>query len=221
MTPSAAPPTRKAFAALRQLARPRTIETPAVERCELCSLGLAERHRHLLEIATRKILCACDACALTFQGVEGGRFKAVPRDLIGLLNFRLSDGTWASLGLPINLAFICEDSTNHRRTAFYPSPAGMTDCTVSPEVWEALADANPALRRIAPDVEALMIHRLNGARDYFIAPIDRCYEVAGLVRSRWRGMTGGDALWEDLRKFFSTLKEEARWESGGLEVGCA
>ena len=69
------PPLEQAFATLRQFARPR----PAVERCELCSAGLAHEHPHLVELASRKIVCACDACATLFDGIAGGKFKRVAR----------------------------------------------------------------------------------------------------------------------------------------------
>src|SRR5208282_5909127 len=63
--PSALPPQQdSAFAALRQFARKRA----PVERCEMCSLGLPPEHEHLVEPLYRKLICACDACAILFEG---------------------------------------------------------------------------------------------------------------------------------------------------------
>ena len=96
-------------AALRRYTRPRS----AIERCDLCSVGLDPVHRHLLEVATRKIFCACDGCALRFEGVIGGRFKLIPRDARALRGLRVSEAQWEGLALPINLAFF-----------FFSTPAG-------------------------------------------------------------------------------------------------
>src|ERR1051325_8963999 len=86
---------------LRRMARPR----PDTEHCEFCALPLHAGHRHLLEIATRKIICACDACALRFENVIG-RWKLIPRDVVCWTDFRLTDAEWAGLSLPIQLAFL-------------------------------------------------------------------------------------------------------------------
>ena len=34
-----------------------------------------------------------------------------------------------------------------------------------------------------PDVEALLINRVGPAREYFLAPIDECYRLVGLIRT--------------------------------------
>ncbi|MGP0069105.1 MAG: DUF5947 family protein [Isosphaeraceae bacterium] len=65
-----------ALASLRRFVRPRT--TPR-KRCEQCDAGLSDEHDHLVEIATRKLSCACEACANLFSGQAGTRFRRVPR----------------------------------------------------------------------------------------------------------------------------------------------
>ena len=61
-----------------------------------------------------------------------------------------------------------------------------------------------------PDVEALLVNRVSGARDHFIAPIDRCYELVGLIRVSWRGLSGGQEVWERIDAFFTDLRAQAR-----------
>jgi hypothetical protein len=197
MNASASPPDRQAFGALRRFARPRT----AVERCELCGLALAPEHRHLLEAPARKIACACDPCALRFSDVVGGRFKLIPRDAQALPHFRMEDAQWDDLALPINLAFLFHDSTAGKVVALYPGPAGAT---------ESLLRLNPALARMTPDVEALLVNRVGATREYFIAPIDLCFELVGLIRLHWRGLSGGNEVWQEIGKFFDRLRERAR-----------
>src|SRR5207302_2804149 len=120
-----------AFAALRRLAQPRIPR----EACDLCSVPLGPVHRHLLAMATGKIVCACDACALLFEGVVGGRFKLIPRDARRLAEFQMTDVEWERLALPIQLAFIFHSSRTGKLTAIYPSPGGGTESLLTLENW--------------------------------------------------------------------------------------
>jgi len=69
------PPTEPGpWSILRQFVRPR----PPVERCELCGLGLAAEHPHLLESSTGQLHCCCDACSILFSNQQEGRYRRVP-----------------------------------------------------------------------------------------------------------------------------------------------
>jgi hypothetical protein len=190
---------------LRRLAQGRAVR----ERCDLCSLALAPGHRHLLEMAGRRLVCACDACALRFQDVIGGKFRLVPREARALPGFGLTDAHWERLALPINLAFFYHDTARGRTVALYPSPAGATESLLSLESWQALVAENPGLAGLEPDVEALLVNRVGEARECFIAPMDRCYELVGLIRTQWRGLSGGDVVWREIAAFFGRLREQA------------
>lgn len=208
MNPSARISGTQAFATLRRFARPRE----AVERCEMCGLELAPEHRHLLEVADRKIACACDPCALRFSDVVGGRFKLIPRDARVLADFRIDDARWEDLALPINLVFFYFDSAAGKLTALYPGPAGATESLLRLGAWQTLVEANPALAHMAPDVEALLVNRVGETRGYFIAPIDVCFELVGLIRLHWRGLSGGSEVWREIDGFFERLRARAKTE---------
>ncbi len=190
--------------ALRRYARPRP--AVAVEECDFCSVPLAPQHRHLLENGTRKIICACDACALRFDNVVG-KFKLVPRDTRRLPDLRMSDVQWESFSLPIQLAFFYRDSLANKVVALYPSPGGATESLLPISSWENVVSENPVLAEMLGDVEALLVNRLNDAREYYLAPIDVCFELVGLIRVRWRGFSGGDLVWQGIEEFFTRLKE--------------
>jgi len=192
------------LAALRRYARPRAVE----ERCDLCSVVLYPGHRHLLELASRKIFCSCDACAMRFEGVIDARFKLIPRDARAVPGMAMSDAQWESLALPISLAFFFFSTPAGKMTALYPSPAGATESLLPLETWSMLVGTNPLLGAIEPDVEALLVNRVGEARDYFIAPIDMCFELAGLIRMHWRGLHGGDVVWAKIGEFFSRLRAQ-------------
>jgi hypothetical protein len=41
-------------------------------------------------------------------------------------------------------------------------------------------------------------------------PIDECLTLVGLIRTRWRGLTGGKEVWQELQGFFDGLDERSR-----------
>jgi hypothetical protein len=205
-----ASPMASAFGILRQFARKR----PAVERCELCSAALEHEHPHLIELAARKLLCACGACALLFDGSANGKYKRVPRDPQFLESFHMTDSQWDALTIPINMAFFFFSSIENRVVTLYPSPAGAVESLLSMDIWNEIVEENPALRDMKPDVEALLVNRVGHAREatkaeYFIAPMDECYKLVGLIRSQWRGLSGGTEVWQEIGNFFTALRQKA------------
>ena len=64
---------------------------------ELCSQALAAEHPHLIEPANRKLICACDACAILFSGGAETKYRRVPRRIRFLADFQLTDALWESL----------------------------------------------------------------------------------------------------------------------------
>lgn len=210
----------QAFGVLRQFTRARSAKSRAVEHCELCSAGLSHEHPHLVEVASRQILCTCDACAMLFDGLERSRYKRVPRSAQYLSDFEMTDGQWESLRIPINLAFLFRSSLEDRVVALYPSPAGAVESLLSLDAWAEIAEANPALHRLKPDVEALLVNRVGqahgiGQAQYYIAPIDACYKLVGLIRSNWKGLSGGTEVWTEVGRFFAELRSRSEVVGGG------
>jgi hypothetical protein len=222
------------FEALRRFA-PK--EIPG-EHCDLCSLRIGERHQHLLEVASRQIVCACEACAILFSHQGNSRYKQIPRDSKLLADFQLSDIDWESLAIPIGLAFFFYNSDGVRSptmregqlasgalpdgrasdtkvSGFYPSPAGATECLLELSAWQDLARANPMLKEMQPDVEALLVNRIGTARDHYLVPIDECYKLVGLIRTHWRGLSGGQEVWARVDQFFQGLCA-ARMSAAGV-----
>jgi hypothetical protein len=199
------PSGKSPFAALRQFVRKKV----QVERCELCSANLLAEHAHLLELNTGKLLCACEACSILFGDAQSARYRRLSRQIEFWPDFRLSDAQWESLHLPINLAFFVQSTRAGRILAIYPSPAGPTESLLSLEGWTQLVDENPVLAKLEQDVEALLVNRLAQTREYYRVPIDECYKLVGLIRGKWRGLTGGTEIWEEIGRFFTTLKERA------------
>lgn len=196
------------FGALRRLAA----GGKPVERCELCAVPLDGEHQHLVDPRERRLLCACDACAILFDDSGVTSRRRVPRDTRELVGMDLDDAAWTALDIPIGLAFIFRSSATASLLAIYPSPAGPTETPVEGEAWRDVAALHPSLAAMRPDVEALLVNRIHGAREYYLAPIDRCYRLAGLVRLHWSGFSGGDELWRQIRAFFDELRQHSRPE---------
>jgi Family of unknown function (DUF5947) len=217
------PPAFEAFETLRQFTRVRRSASRPLEQCELCSAGLAHEHPHLVELTSRQILCACDACAMLFDGMEKSKYKRVSRRAQYLTDFEMTDGRWESLLIPINMAFFFSSSTERRVIALYPSPAGAVESLLPLEAWNEIADSNQALSRLQPDVEALLVNRVGHAHgmaraDYYIAPIDECYKLVGLIRANWKGLSGGADVWMEIARFFSDLRSKAEVVRGGANA---
>lgn len=111
--------------------------------------------------------------------------------------------------LPIQLAFFFNSTPDNKIVAMYPSPAGPTESLLMLDAWTDIVRENPLLAKMEPDVEALLVNRVRDTREYFIAPIDKCYELVGLIRAKWTGLSGGMEVWRDIDKFFATLKERS------------
>ena len=163
------------------------------EHCELCGAAVEAEHRHLFDLSRRELMCACRACAILFdrEAAGAGHFRLVPDRRLRIDGLELSDLMWEELRLPVEMAFFFRNSAAGRVQAFYPSPMGPTESLLEIETWRDLVAANPVLATAEPDVEALLVNRLNRRHDCYLSPIDRCYRLIGLIRARWQGFSGG------------------------------
>jgi hypothetical protein len=196
--------TENNFDVLRRFVRARSLPP---EHCDLCSVEVEPGHAHLVEPETRRLVCACQACAILFSGAADTRYRRVPRRVQYLPNFQLSDQQWEGLMIPINMAFFFQSSVADRVIVLYPSPAGATESLLDFASWQELVEDNPALQQMEPDTEALLINRVSKASDHFIVPIDECYRLVGLIRTKWKGLSGGNEVWAAINAFFVEMKE--------------
>ena len=180
-----------------RLAQRSTVEREAaLEQCELCGAPIGAEHRHVLELATRDVKCSCRPCSLLFERAE--KMRLIPTDVYSADEQVLSDALWEELRLPVDIAFFFR--AGGAMKAFYPSPMGPTESLLAVEIPVALED----------DVEALLVNRVRGARRQWIVPIDVCYALVGLIRTHWRGFTGGADVWRELDKFYDGLDRRSR-----------
>ncbi|MFN2449010.1 MAG: DUF5947 family protein [Candidatus Baltobacteraceae bacterium] len=186
-------------------------------KCELCAGPLDEPHGHAVDTFERRLLCACYACTLLFAAPNAarGRFKIVPQRYAALDHPLFTDAQWEALGIPIGLAFFFENSASGEVSAFYPGPAGATESLLPLEHWRELKEREPLLASMVPDVEAALVYRRKEAQTRtFVVPIDACYELAGIVRTCWKGIGGGDDVHRKIDDFFARI---AQRPGAGLE----
>lgn len=187
-------------------------EADEAARCELCAEPLPAGHRHLADLRSRALRCACRACTLLFDrsAAGGRRYRLVPDRRWYLPDVALDDDTWQALGTPVGMAFFMYDSAAAAVVGFYPSPAGPVRSHPDPAAWQAVRERNPVLDELTPDVEALLVHRRRDGRAHWLVPVDDCYALVGLIRTQWRGMSGGPRVWEAIEEFFTDLRRRAR-----------
>ena len=198
---------------LQELAqRSRTLQREVQEHCELCGEPIPSEHRHVLDLETRDLKCACRPCSLLFDREAAARdhYRLVPDRRLRLADFELDDSLWDELHIPVDMAFFYDDTAAQRVVAFYPSPMGATESQLELRAWTELEQRNPVLGDLQPDVEALLVNRARGARDHWLVPIDECYSLVGLIRTHWRGLTGGREVWDQIARFFEGLDRRSK-----------
>jgi Family of unknown function (DUF5947) len=204
--------------ALRQFTQERkpVSSTTPVERCELCNEAISSRHRHLLDLSNHSVICSCNACSLLFgrEGAAGGKYRLLPQQYLFLPDFHITDEQWDAFMIPVNMVYIFRSSTAGRVMAFYPSPVGATESLLNLESWEELVADNPILNDLKPDVEALLINRVKNANQYYIVPMDACFQLVGLIRVSWKGLGGGEQVWKSINDFFSDVRAKSQTVRG-------
>ena len=182
------------------------------EQCEMCAVPIGPEHSHLADVPGHRLLCTCRACYLLFTegGASHGHYRAVPDRYQSNPDFTLSPAQWDAMGFPVNLAFLFYQSDQSRYVAFYPSPGGATESLLDLAGWDEVVAGDPRLQELVPDVEAVLLRRLDDGFACYLVPIDACYELVGLVRQYWEGFAGGEDVWRRIDDFFARIQERSR-----------
>jgi hypothetical protein len=123
----------RGFAGKAQRVPARCEPSERPERCERCGCAIGTGHCHLIEPATRRVVCACPACAAQAELDPADPYRRVPDRVRLLADFRISADDWDALGIPIGLAFFFRsrsvvaggsDPSLAPVVAMYPGAAG-------------------------------------------------------------------------------------------------
>jgi hypothetical protein len=191
-----------------------TLSTSAArERCERCAAPIGLEHHHVVDLATRRLLCSCSGCHLLLTAEEDHpRFRPVPDRYLSFPGLQLDEADWDALQIPVGLACVVHDSVRDRMIAVYPGPAGATVSQLTLDSWTWITAANPLLKTLQPDVEALLFNREGrgrNARSCHLVPIEACYQLVGTMRQNWLGIDGGQPAREAMRAFFADVRNRS------------
>lgn len=185
------------------------------ERCDMCAEPISEHHPHVVNLESRALMCTCRGCYLLFTDQRAQlRYRAVPDRYLSFPGFTIDARQWDELQIPVGLAFLFRNSVQGRVIAFYPSPAGATESELSLDAWDRIVGANPALDKLLPDVEALLVRQVDGGAQCNLVPIDTCYELVGRLRLLWRGFDGGREVHDAMDEFFARVESRSRPAAG-------
>jgi len=188
------------------VAKLRRFVAAPVERCDFCRARLPDEHAHLVENDSLRLFCACAQCA---RDMSDG-FRLVEPHREALEEWSLDDADWASLQIPVDVAFLFRPEYGAEPAALFPGPAGTTRSQLSIEVWTNLVGKYPLLGELTPGAEAILVNRSRGRRDHYRVSTDHCYALAGLMRTRWRGLAGGPEAWEAIETYLQDLDRTAQ-----------
>lgn len=182
------------------------------EGCQLCGAALGPgHHRHVVNIDTGDLQCACLPCHLLFTaaGSGGGRWRAVPDRWLALTG---EAAVWERLDVPVGVVFFVVESSGETARAHYPGPAGVVESSLPLAGWAGITADHPAVASLEPDVEAVLVRRDGASTEAYIVPIDACYELAGRLRGRWQGLGRGPGGHAEVDAFFAEVQTRATGE---------
>ena len=188
-------PAPTALASLRRFVRPRAVR----EHCELCDAGWPTSTRTWSSRPPAGWPAPATPAPCSSAARPRARYRRVPRRVRFLPDFRLTDEAWDALQLPINLAFFLHSTPAGGVVALYPSPAGATESLVAagglggPGGREPGAPRPRAGRRGPAGEPDRRVARATTA-----SAIDECYKLVGLIRTHWRGLSGGAMVWGEI-----------------------
>jgi hypothetical protein len=198
--------TESPLSTLRRIARNRP--RPEGERCDMCATAVVPEHGHVVDLQSRRLLCACRACYLLFTDEHAHlRYRAVPDRYLSFGGPLLDERAWDELQIPVGLAFLFHNSAHDRMVALYPGPAGATESELDLPAWDRIGSGRPELATLRPDVEAILVRR---GVEGFLVPIDACYELVGRLRRVWRGFDGGREAHQSIDEFFERVRARSR-----------
>src|ERR671921_1187662 len=94
-----------AFSSLRRFAEEESDKAAkaaaeaALEHCDLCGEPIPPEHRHLLEVSTREMMCACRPCSILFdrEAASEGRYRLLSDRRLFFRSFVMREGEWGKL----------------------------------------------------------------------------------------------------------------------------
>jgi hypothetical protein len=155
-------------------------------------------------------VCACEACWALYSG--DAEYRPTGCGRCGWINAStVTPRRGRAFQIPIGLAFFMRSTVTGGVVAFYPSPAGATESELSLDVLGRAGRAQPVLEHLDPMPRRSSSTAPPSPTSTRSLPIDDCYALVGLIKSRWEGISGGAAIEQAVPEFFEAI----RARSGG------
>ena len=175
------------FSAFRHLVRKRVPE----ESCDLCSAPLDSKACPPSRRRATQVMCACTPCAVLFTD-SMTRFRGISSaDVRHLPDCCLTHEDLGGVGYSDQSCFCVSFQRDRADDCLISKPWGRNRASLPADVWEEIVTHEPRLAKMQDDVQAFLVNRLAEPYQYYMAPIDKCFELVGTVRLYWKGFTGG------------------------------
>jgi hypothetical protein len=189
------------------------------QRCDMCGEVIGDRHRHVVDLDHRRLLCTCPGCGLLFiaEGAGCGRYRAVPDRFVELATGPRALALWEALEVPVGVVFFVSSSRTGRVSAFYPGPAGATESLLALGSWQqALFAAGLARQLRRTDLPAAVRSQLIAAQRTLWTAIEATRSMANTELWTWKyadghyrirpfGSSNSDATEADAAQLWSTV----------------
>jgi hypothetical protein len=184
----------------------------ALESCEMCSEPIPPEHRHLLNVSTREIMCVCRPCSILFdkEAASEGKYRLVPERRLLLEDFEMSDVQWASLRIPVDMAFFFYSTPVERVAAFYPSPMGPTESLLDLGHWEELESPQPGTEGDGAGRGGAPGKPVRGSEGALPGPHRRVLQPGRPHPDPLEGPERRAGVWEEIDRFFEVLKRRSK-----------
>ena len=135
------------LSALRRIAT-RPPPDPDVETCDMCAEVIGDEHPHVVDIASRQLMCTCRGCMLLFTAETAHlRYRAVPDRYLSFPDFDLT----AAAGTRSTSRSVWRSSSPARCSAgSWPSTRarpGVAESELGLDAWSEVRRGQPGARR--------------------------------------------------------------------------
>ena len=104
----------------------------------MCGVPIADEHRHVVNVESRRLLCACVPCSLLFTRTAPDAATTAPSRTATAAAQSSTTQQWERLQVPVGMAFFFHNSALGRVVAQYPSPAGATESLLDLDAWDTI-----------------------------------------------------------------------------------
>ncbi len=142
----------------------------------------------------------------------------MPQRYVHVANAVFTEAHWEKFHIPVGVTFFFLNTRFGRMTAVSPGPRGAAESMLPWETWDEIVHVNPLLDSLIPDVEALLVYTTKHRErtEYYLVPIDVCYELVGHFKRCWKGYDSGEEARNLIEDFLTRVRTRSAQENPRL-----